>query len=228
MSRLKMIFKPGYDLSLIFGFKLLISKMRLYRGRQSMDINCRRYVLTAMLLLAFATEMQAQRRLMQLSGVIIDGQYSYPLPYATVEILNSYRGAAANSQGFFSIVVAVGDSLRFSSVGYKPRMYIVPDTITDIITSIGVLLERDTVFLNTVEIYPWPKREDFKNAFLAMQMAEPELTMGPIPGIKMQVDTTRVAPTIFNPITLFYESVIAPIEYNRRKKNRAKELPKWK
>lgn len=101
MSRLKMIFKPGYDLSLIFGFKLLISKMRLYRGRQSMDINCRRYVLTAMLLLAFATEMQAQRRLMQLSGVIIDGQYSYPLPYATVEILNSYRGAAANSQGFF-------------------------------------------------------------------------------------------------------------------------------
>ncbi|MBK6731157.1 MAG: carboxypeptidase-like regulatory domain-containing protein [Bacteroidetes bacterium] len=196
-------------------------------GKQNMRTHLFRYLLIIVVFLITISEAQAQRRLTQLSGVIIDKEYQYPLPYATVEIMNSYRGAASNSQGFFSLVVAVGDTLRFSSVGYKPRIFIVPDTITDIITSIGVLLDRDTVFLNTVEIYPWPKREDFKDAFLAMRMAEPQFTMGLIPGIKTHVDTTQMAPTIFNPISLFYESVIVPIEYNRKKKNKAKELPKW-
>lgn len=179
-----------------------------------------------MLLMSFM-DANAQRRLTQLSGVIVDKEYQYPIPYATVEIMNSYRGAASNSLGFFSLVVAVGDTLRFSSVGYKSRLYIVPDTITDIITSIGVLLERDTVLLGTVEIYPWPKREDFRDAFLALQFAKPEFTMGPIPGIKTHVDTIPAAPTLWNPVTLFYESVVVPIEYNRKKKDKAKELPKW-
>ncbi|MFN3939035.1 MAG: carboxypeptidase-like regulatory domain-containing protein [Chitinophagales bacterium] len=170
----------------------------------------------------------AQKRLTQLSGVIADREWQYPLPYATIEIIDSYRGAVANSQGFFSLVVAVGDTLKFSSLGYKSRIFIVPDTITGIITSIGVFLERDTVLLDVVEIYPWPSRSDFRDAFLALQFAQPEFKMNPIIGIKTQIDTVPKEPTIFNPITLFYESVIAPIEYNRRKKEKVNELPQWK
>lgn len=191
----------------------------------------RYYLLPLLAIVLVVTTVQqayGQKRLTQLSGVIADREWQYPLPYATVEIINSYRGAAANSQGFFSLVVAVGDTLKFSSLGYKSRIYIVPDTITDIITSIGVLLERDTVLLDAVEIYPWPSRSDFRDAFLALQFAQPEFKMNPIIGIKTQIDTVPKEPTIFNPITLFYESVIAPIEYNRRKKEKVNELPQWK
>jgi hypothetical protein len=112
-------------------------------------------------------------------------------------------------------------------VGFQSRTYVVPDTITDMITSIGVFLSRDTMLLDVVEVYPWPSRDDFRDAFLALQLADPMLTMGPIPGIKTVVDTVPKAPTIFNPITLFYEEVIQPIEWSRKKRNKVKELPKW-
>jgi hypothetical protein len=171
--------------------------------------------------------VQAQQQLVQLSGLVSEAGSGYPLPYSTVRVLNSYRGTVSNGSGFFSLVVAPNDSIQFSSVGYQSRTYVVPDTITDMITSIGVFLSRDTMLLDVVEVYPWPSRDDFRDAFLALQLADPMLTMGPIPGIKTVVDTVPKSPTIFNPITLFYEEVIQPIEWSRKKRNKVKELPKW-
>jgi len=171
--------------------------------------------------------LRAQENLIQLSGLISEVRTGYPLPYSTIQVLNTYRGTVANSSGFFSLVVAPNDSIRFSSVGYESKIFVVPDTLTDVITSIGVFLGRDTMVLDVVEVYPWPSREDFRDAFLSLQLAQNELTMGPIPGIKTIVDTVPKGPTIFNPITLFYEEIIEPLEWSRKKRNKVKELPKW-
>lgn len=180
-----------------------------------------------LLTFSFGSAVNAQTRLIQLSGIISEYPSGYPLPYATMEVMGQYRGTVASGSGFFSMVVAPNDSIRFSSLGYKSRIYVVPDTLTDVITSIGVFLTRDTALLEVVEVYPWPAREDFRDAFLALQLSQKELTMGPIPGIKTIVDTTQQAPTIFNPISLIYQEIIQPMEWSRVKRKKVKELPKW-
>ncbi|HAE36121.1 MAG TPA: hypothetical protein DCG22_10030, partial [Bacteroidetes bacterium] len=169
-------------------------------------MNLKHLILVCVMLCSFSASAQ----LIQLSGIVAEDRTGYPLPFATVHVLGTYRGTVSSANGFFSLVVAPNDSIRFSSVGYESRLFVVPDTLTDVITSIGVFLPIDTMQLETVEVYPWPTRDDFADAFLALQLANHELRMGPIPGIKTVVDTVPPAPTIFNPITLFYEEIIKP------------------
>jgi len=171
---------------------------------------------------------RTQVKLTQLSGFTVDAVTEYPLPYTSVEIKGTWRGTAANSLGFFSLAVAANDTIQFSTVGYEPKMFIVPDTITNDMTSIGVFLKRDTILLDVVVIYPWPSREDFQEAFVGLQLAREERSIS-ILGIKgvEQIDTVPKEPTIFQPISLLYEEVIKPIEYKRKKRKIAKLLPKW-
>jgi hypothetical protein len=179
------------------------------------------------IILFSAFSARGQENLIQLSGIVQEARTGYPLSYATVQVMHTYRGTVASANGFFSIVVAPNDSIRFSSVGYESKTFVVPDSIHDIITSIGVFLSIDTMLLDVVEVYPWPAREDFSDAFLALQLADARLTMGPLPGIKTVVDTVPQAPTIWNPISLLYEEIFKPIEWNRVKRRKSTELPKW-
>jgi hypothetical protein len=83
--------------------------------------------------------------------------------------------------------------------------------------------------LETVTIYPWPTREEFDEAFLAYNEVR-QFQIGPLPGIKSPdlIDTIPKAPTIFQPISLLYEEVIKPIQWNTKKRKRVNELPEWK
>lgn len=184
---------------------------------------------TAYLIILIMASFQgwAQSNLIQLSGLVAEERTGFPLSFATVQVMGSYRGTIASANGFFSIVVAPNDSLLFSTVGYQSRVFVVPDTLNDMIASVGVFLSIDTMMLDVVEVYPWPSREDFRDAFLALQLSETEFKMRPIPGIKTVVDTIPQAPTIFNPITLIYEEIFKPLEWKRVKRDKPAELPDW-
>lgn len=172
--------------------------------------------------------INAQIKLYQLSGIVSDAASSFPLAYTAVNIDGTYRATWANEKGFFSIPVAAGEKIIFTHVGFEPKSFIVPDTFSTDIVSIGVFMHEDTIELTTVEIYPWPDVHEFHDAFVGLQLAEEkyEIEFFGIKG-KEQIDTVPPEPTIFQPISLFYEEIIKPIEYKRKKKNKAKELPKW-
>ena len=55
----------------------------------------------------------------QLSGYIVDSLSKEKLSYVTIINLNSKASAISNKYGFFSIKAIVGDTIRFSMVGYK-------------------------------------------------------------------------------------------------------------
>ncbi|MFN0274695.1 MAG: hypothetical protein ACKVPJ_03030, partial [Chitinophagales bacterium] len=165
----------------------------------------------------------AQIQLYQLSGVVADAQYKYPLGYTAVFVDGTGRATVASSEGFFSIAVAANERITFSRVGYLPKSYIVPDTLTDDIVSIGVFMYQDTVELGIIEIYPWPTREEFREAFVSLQLEE-EKKLNPenFPGIQFfPADTVPPEPTVMNPISYFYENVVQPIEYSRKKRKKA-------
>ncbi len=108
-------------------------------------------------------------KLIQLSGVAISEGDLNPLPYTTVYDRSIRKGVISDYYGFFSTVVLPGDTLLFSSFGYKTSTYIVPDTLKDNRYSVIHMLQRDTVNLPSVTVYPWPSREDFARAFVEME-----------------------------------------------------------
>lgn len=109
------------------------------------------------------------QRLIQLSGVVVAEGSLEQLPYTTVIDLSTNRGTLTDYYGFFSLVVRSGDSLAFSSGGFKNGTYVVPDSLTDDWYSMIHVLKQDTTTLQEVVIYPWPSRENFAKAFVEME-----------------------------------------------------------
>jgi hypothetical protein len=127
------------------------------------------------LLLIVSSRTFAQRtiidtsKIIQLSGVVVSEEDLVPMPYITVYDKSIRKGVIADYYGFFSTVSFPGDTIYFSYFGYKTSTYIVPDTLKDNRYSIIHMLQRDTVNIPEVTVYPWPSREEFANYFVNMK-----------------------------------------------------------
>ncbi len=79
------------------------------------------------------------------------------------------RGTVTNQYGYFSLPVLLGDSVIISVVGYQKQNFIIPGNQGD---SFTVLVEMvtDTTILSSVEIFPYPTEELFKEAILALNL----------------------------------------------------------
>jgi len=120
-------------------------------------------------------ETEEKEDLIQFSGIIVTGDSLMPVPYASVLISGSNRGTIADFFGYFSIVVAEGDSIKFSAVGYNPSTFAVPDSLNDSRYSYIQILSRSVTELDEVTIMPWPSKEAFKEAFLNLALSEDQL-----------------------------------------------------
>ncbi|MDE5704073.1 MAG: carboxypeptidase-like regulatory domain-containing protein, partial [Bacteroidales bacterium] len=122
--------------------------------------------------MAQAQETGRRERVVQLSGVLVDAADLSPLPYATIRIEGSNRGAISNINGFFTFVAMVGDEVVFSSVGYRPARIVLSDTLTSDRYSVVQSMVQDTVMLTETVIYPWPSKEKFREAFVSLELPE--------------------------------------------------------
>ncbi|HEX5169209.1 MAG TPA: carboxypeptidase-like regulatory domain-containing protein [Cyclobacteriaceae bacterium] len=118
---------------------------------------------------SFDTQAQNQRRVIQLSGVVLGADSASFVPGVHVYVPKAGRGTTTNSVGFFSMPVLVGDSIVISSVGYQRQHYIVPNSSKEFQTIIITMVE-DVTFLKEVEIVPFPTEEVFKEAVLALNI----------------------------------------------------------
>jgi CarboxypepD_reg-like domain len=111
---------------------------------------------------------QTKRRVIQLSGFVTDTA-TQMLAGVHVYVPKAGRGTPTTNSGFFTLPVLVGDSVVFSSVGYKRASYIVPDLPKESWT-IFVELAPDLNILDGVVIMGIPTEELFKEAVLAMNI----------------------------------------------------------
>jgi hypothetical protein len=135
-------------------------------------------LLSLLLLVAFvpnATAQETEKQLIQLSGLVLTSDSLIGIPYTTVIVKGTGRGTISNAQGFFSIVAAQGDVLVFSSIGFKLGYYKISDTLAEKRYSIVQLLTMDTVFLPETMVYPWPTKEQFREAFLSLNIPADDL-----------------------------------------------------
>ncbi len=111
---------------------------------------------------------QSQKRVIQLSGVVInkDGE---GIPGVHIYVPLAGRGTSTNGVGFFSMPVLVNDSIVISSVAHVRQHYIVPQDAPEYQTIIVTMVE-DVTYLKDVVIRPFPTEEVFKEAVLALNI----------------------------------------------------------
>ena len=130
-------------------------------------------IILALLLLHFL-ESAGQRKVIQLSGLVVTGEQSVGVPFASVFVPRTSRGAYSNEYGFFSFPLLIGDTCMVKSQGFRPQKYVVPDDGRESI-SVVLYLQADTTLLPEIEVLPFPTEEDFKRAFLALRLPETDL-----------------------------------------------------
>ncbi len=115
------------------------------------------------------------RPLIQFSGVIVGSDSLKPIPFTSLIIKNTQRGTIGDYYGYFSLVVQTRDTIEFAALGYKPGYFIIPDTLTSNKYSLIEVLRPDTVLLKEAIIYPWPTPEQFRKAFLDLNLPNDDL-----------------------------------------------------
>lgn len=138
---------------------------------------CQAYKLVLILLISCSFSMQAQERkdLIQFSGIIVTADSLRPIPYTHIINANLGRGTTADYFGYFSFVARKGDTLLFSAIGFKKSAYVIPDTVDSDRYSMIKVMTADTIMLSETVIFPWPSLEQFKEAFVNMQIPDDEL-----------------------------------------------------
>ncbi len=130
----------------------------------------KRFLLFALLCaLALPALAQKNPRPVQLSGITVTEDSLGILPYVTILVKNRYKGTISDQRGFFSFVSLPGDTVQFSAIGFRNNYFIMPATERELY-SVMMPLEKDTIELPMAVIYPWPSKEAFKEAFLALQV----------------------------------------------------------
>ena len=132
-------------------------------------------------LVVFSMQVEGQRKkdlekqeingLVQFSGIVRDLEHR-PLPYVNIIILNDRRGTTSDDRGMFSFVVRPNDTILFSHMGHKSTMHVIPDSIGGQQYPADIFMVNDTFQLAEVRIYPWKTYQEFKEAFLALDLPD--------------------------------------------------------
>ena len=120
--------------------------------------------------------------------------------YTTEKVTTSYN------EGIFKIPVKNEDKLFFSSIGYELTDIIIADSLLQTKNYIHVYLKPKTYELKSVDIRPFLSYKEFKEAFLAMEVAEDLINLRlPVPVFIPELKHGELGKvTISGPITALY------------------------
>jgi hypothetical protein len=109
-------------------------------------------------------------------GIVMTSDSLKAMPGATVMVKGQNRGAVANEQGVFSLVVLKGDVLQFTFVGFSPLEKKIPANLPGNQYNLVALMTGDTShYLATVVIKPKPTRQQFEHDFVTTDFKDDEL-----------------------------------------------------
>ena len=87
------------------------------------------------------------------NGLVIDASTLAPIPNSQIYINRSLR-AVSETDGSFTFHVNLSDTVKFNSLGYKPAIFHVSDTLQGSEFNAGIFMNTDTVEIGEVIIVP--------------------------------------------------------------------------
>lgn len=130
------------------------------------------FLLLPCLLVAAQT---GEEKVIQFSGYALTADSLMGVPYAHITVLSQGRVATAGPDGYFSFAAAEGDTLYFTSVGFKPSVYVIPSGLPTNKYSVIQLMTKSEIYLRETIIFPWGDREGFRQAFLDLRLPDDNL-----------------------------------------------------
>lgn len=127
------------------------------------------------IILEDTTFLSRDKALVQFTGITITADSLAPVSFAKIAVKTTRAGTTADAMGYFSFVAHIGDTILFNALGYKPASFIIPDTIHHRRYSLIQLMTADTLTLPVAIIFPWPTYEEFKEAFLNLDIPDDDL-----------------------------------------------------
>jgi hypothetical protein len=117
---------------------------------------------------------QGQRKVITFSGLVVQGDSAYGVPGANIYVLKAGRGTSTDYRGFFTMPTWEGDTVTISAVGFQTQRVIIP-RVTDMSYHVVVNMKESTTMLAGVEVLPFSNEEQFKEAFVALQLPSQEI-----------------------------------------------------
>ena len=136
-----------------------------------------KHMLAILILCSALGFSQAQEKpIVQFSGLVYNLDSNVVVPYVSISN-RSDRGKtfSANHQGYFSFVAHEGDTIVFSSIGYRREALVIPANVPDKKYTVIIKLKAEVVNLPMVRVLPWASIDDFNRDFLAMKFADDDL-----------------------------------------------------
>ena len=128
--------------------------------------------LNILILFIISLDVSGQKDdLIQFSGVIRNLKYE-PVENVHIINVNEKTGTTSNRKGMFSFIVQPSDSIVFRSVGYKNTLVVIPDSVSSGHYPRDVYMLNDTIRLAEVKIFPWKSYEEFKVAFMNLELPQ--------------------------------------------------------
>jgi hypothetical protein len=118
-------------------------------------------------------QVQRERKVIQLSGIILNADSTDAVPGVNVYVPRKGRGTSTGRYGYFSLPVLEGDSVVFSFIGLQKQTFKVPDVVPEDKISLILTMQTDEIALAEIEVMPYPSEEEFKRAVLAMNYEAP-------------------------------------------------------
>lgn len=128
----------------------------------------KKFVLYFLLLSApFAVHAQFDKlkdSVVEIYGVVMTADSLKAIPLVTV-VAKGGNGTYTNEQGVFSLVALKGETVEFTSVGYKPIVYTIPVDSGNQISMVQLMVQ-DAQYLPATVIRARPTREQFERDFV--------------------------------------------------------------
>lgn len=139
-------------------------------------------------------------------GKVVNG--STPIFNVTVLNLSQSQGVITDYEGNFSLLVNQGDTIQFTSIGYKPVTYNIPDSLTSESFRVLVNMVEDTILLKEAVIVPWPINTTMLKEAMLSKTKEKEKISAYAGFKEIEGDPVEPEPKLFsNPISFIFDKL---------------------
>ncbi len=169
-------------------------------------------------LLFFQIELWSQITVPIIMYGKVTTQKNTPLSNLHVIDLTTKTGTITDREGFYRLPVYAFDTVRFTSIGFKTILFIVPGIAEDILQT-NLQLYSDTLNLTEIVIRPYPKDyPTLKREFLALKLPEENKINMHLEEVLIQgpIDAGMV---IQGPFTALYEALSRHAKVMRKYEN---------
>jgi len=148
---------------------------------------------------------QEESNLKLLNGEVLTADSLKPIMNAhLISKLNRW-GTISDDEGKFKLYVSLHDSILITSIGYRPIILFIEDTLSKHLTGYPVLMQQDTVLINEIIVRGYWDYRTFKQLIINMEPIDLGSFYEITEGINQELQFNPAYSGIKGPIQVLYD-----------------------